>query len=87
MQDREALHLGNESEEMEICDAEILDELTTSRGELKVRTTYSGEDKRIQVRMRINFVPQQLYFQSYGHCHCDIPLKVLNLCPQPRMLQ
>ncbi|XP_060205631.1 boron transporter 4-like [Lycium barbarum] len=33
----------------EICDAEILDELTTSRGELKVRTVSFSEDKRPQV--------------------------------------
>ncbi|GMH15936.1 hypothetical protein Nepgr_017777 [Nepenthes gracilis] len=30
---------------VEMCDAEILDELTTSRGELKVRTTSAHEDK------------------------------------------
>ncbi|XP_055828619.1 boron transporter 4-like [Solanum dulcamara] len=34
--------------EIEICDAEILDELTTSRGEMKVRTVNSSEDKRPQ---------------------------------------
>ncbi|XP_009592837.1 boron transporter 4-like [Nicotiana tabacum] len=39
-----------EEAEIEISDAEILDELTTSRGELKVRTASSGEaDKRPQV--------------------------------------
>ncbi|KAL8105008.1 hypothetical protein AgCh_028970 [Apium graveolens] len=44
--DRETLHLGNKNEEMGIFDAEILDELTTSRGELKVRTTHSGSSWR-----------------------------------------
>jgi hypothetical protein len=32
-----------------MCDAEILDELTTSRGELKVRTVSFSEEKRGQV--------------------------------------
>ncbi|KAM3380279.1 boron transporter 4 [Capsicum galapagoense] len=35
--------------EIEICDAEILDELTTSRGEFKIRTVSFSEDKRPQV--------------------------------------
>ncbi|XP_070027475.1 boron transporter 4-like isoform X2 [Nicotiana sylvestris] len=40
-----------EEAEIEISDAEILDELTTSRGELKVRTASSSEaDKRPQIR-------------------------------------
>lgn len=33
-----------------MCDAEILDELTTSRGELKVRNVSSSEEKSGQVR-------------------------------------
>ncbi|GAB4842044.1 Boron transporter 4 [Ancistrocladus abbreviatus] len=33
----------------EMCDAEILDELTTSRGELKVRTTSFREEKNLQI--------------------------------------
>ncbi|KAM5578880.1 boron transporter 4-like [Rosa sericea] len=37
-----------EEGEMEMCDAEILDELTTSRGELKIRASFS-EDKRGQI--------------------------------------
>ncbi|KAK9923236.1 hypothetical protein M0R45_031666 [Rubus argutus] len=37
---------------VEQCDAEILDELTTSRGELKVRASFS-EDKRGQVHPQI----------------------------------
>lgn len=32
-----------------ICDAEILDELTTSRGELKVRNPSFKEERRTQV--------------------------------------
>ncbi|CAN4086769.1 unnamed protein product [Withania somnifera] len=35
--------------EIEICDAEILDELTTSRGEFKIRTVSFSEDKRPQI--------------------------------------
>ncbi|XP_059290995.1 boron transporter 4-like [Lycium ferocissimum] len=40
---------GTDEGKTEICDAEILDELTTSRGELKVRTVSFSEDKRPQV--------------------------------------
>lgn len=38
-----------EENEVEMCDGEILDELTTNRGELKVRTMSFNEDKRSQV--------------------------------------
>uniref|UniRef100_A0A6N2MU81 Bicarbonate transporter-like transmembrane domain-containing protein n=1 Tax=Salix viminalis TaxID=40686 RepID=A0A6N2MU81_SALVM len=47
--EREAHALGNEEGEVEMCDAEILDELTTSRGELKVRTVSFNEEKTTQV--------------------------------------
>ncbi|KAB1218642.1 Boron transporter 4 [Morella rubra] len=48
--EREAAHLGNGGGGgVEICDAEILDELTTSRGELKVRNVSFSEEKRVQV--------------------------------------
>ncbi|KAJ8535967.1 hypothetical protein K7X08_034368 [Anisodus acutangulus] len=40
---------GTEEGKIEICDAEILDELTTSRGELKVRTVSFSDNKRPQV--------------------------------------
>ena len=40
---------GNDEGDVSICDAEILDELTTSRGELKVRNLSFKEDKRTQV--------------------------------------
>ncbi|KAJ6415889.1 hypothetical protein OIU84_004638 [Salix udensis] len=46
--EREAHALGNEEGEVEMCDAEILDELTTSRGELKVRTVSFNEEKTTQ---------------------------------------
>nr|GEW36622.1 hypothetical protein [Tanacetum cinerariifolium] len=39
---------GNDEGEVSICDAEILYELTTSRGELKVRNLSFNEDKRTQ---------------------------------------
>ncbi|KAK9266282.1 hypothetical protein L1049_001803 [Liquidambar formosana] len=45
----ETLHVGNEEGGVELCDAEILDELTTSRGELKLRSVSFSEDKRVQV--------------------------------------
>lgn len=45
--ERQAPVLGNEEGEM--CDAEILDELTTSRGELKVRTVSFREENATQV--------------------------------------
>ncbi|MCD7450818.1 hypothetical protein HAX54_008561 [Datura stramonium] len=41
--------LPRTEDEIEICDAEILDELTTSRGEFKVRTRTFSEDKCPQV--------------------------------------
>ncbi|KAL8117303.1 boron transporter 4 isoform X1 [Apium graveolens] len=47
-QDKE-MQSGNVNEEVEVCDAEILDELTTNRGEIKVRTGSSNEEKHIQV--------------------------------------
>ncbi|XP_034896230.1 boron transporter 4-like [Populus alba] len=45
--ERQAPVLGNEEGEM--CDAEILDELTTSRGELKFRTVSFREENATQV--------------------------------------
>ncbi|CAK9164830.1 unnamed protein product [Ilex paraguariensis] len=47
--DDEPLHPGSEEGQPEICDAEILDELTTSRGELKLRTVSFREEKGLQV--------------------------------------
>ncbi|KAL9368641.1 hypothetical protein Peur_039840 [Populus x canadensis] len=47
--EREAPVLGNEEGKVEMCDAEILDELTTSRGELKVRTVSFREENTTQV--------------------------------------
>ncbi|OMO54251.1 Bicarbonate transporter, eukaryotic [Corchorus capsularis] len=41
-------HVGNE-DEVEVLDAELLDELTTSRGELKVRTVSFSEERKGQV--------------------------------------
>ncbi|GJU72326.1 boron transporter 4-like protein [Tanacetum coccineum] len=42
----------NDEGDVSICDAEILDELTTSRGELKVRNLSFKEDKRTQLMRR-----------------------------------
>ncbi|KAF2323276.1 hypothetical protein GH714_034427 [Hevea brasiliensis] len=47
--EKEAAGLGNEEGEVEVCDAEMLDELTTNRGEFKVRTVSFHEDNRGQV--------------------------------------
>lgn len=52
--EREAQHLGNVEGGVEMCDAEILDELTTSRGELKVRNASFNEEKRGQVYTQVN---------------------------------
>lgn len=35
-------------------DGEILDEMTTSRGELKLRTSFSSEDRLSHVRLSVN---------------------------------
>lgn len=50
-QERDAPHIGNGDRGVEMCDAEILDELTTRRGELKVRTVSFNEEKHGQVNM------------------------------------
>lgn len=47
--ERETPRLGNEEDGVEMFDAELLDELTTSRGELKVRTVSFSEDRKGQV--------------------------------------
>lgn len=45
-----------EGNEVEMCDGEILDELTTNRGELKVRTMSFNEDKHSQVLLFLIYV-------------------------------
>ncbi|XP_043817543.1 boron transporter 4 isoform X2 [Manihot esculenta] len=47
--EKEAAGVRNEEGKVEVCDAEMLDELTTSRGEFKVRTVSFHEDNRGQV--------------------------------------
>ncbi|EEF44729.1 Boron transporter, putative [Ricinus communis] len=47
--EKEGGGLGNEEGKVEVCDAEMLDELTTSRGEFKVRTVSFHEENRGQV--------------------------------------
>ncbi|XP_031282268.1 boron transporter 4-like [Pistacia vera] len=47
--EKERSHPETEEGEVELCDAEILDELTTSRGELKVRSVSFNEDRQSQV--------------------------------------
>lgn len=49
-QEMEAPEDGREESDDEFYDAEILDELTTHRGELKLRTVGFKEDRYYQVR-------------------------------------
>ncbi|KAI3463374.1 hypothetical protein Pfo_020037 [Paulownia fortunei] len=55
IREMEVPYLGNIEGEVEICDAEILDELTTNRGELKVRTVSFSEDRLPQIKLKIIF--------------------------------
>lgn len=67
----EPTHSGNEENVVELSDTEILDELTTSRGELKLRSSISfKEDKRSQVHP--DGVSQEDWHTSYSRtkeCH------------------
>ncbi|KAA8540457.1 hypothetical protein F0562_024624 [Nyssa sinensis] len=47
--ENETPHFGSVEDEVQICDAEILDELTTRRGELKLRNLSFTEDRHGQV--------------------------------------
>lgn len=49
-QENEPARLGSDGGGVDICDAEILDELTTSRGEFKVRGVSFSEERRGLVR-------------------------------------
>ncbi|KDP37147.1 hypothetical protein JCGZ_06203 [Jatropha curcas] len=49
LRENEATGLGNEEGKVQVCDAEMLDELTTSRGEFKVRTVSFHEENRSQI--------------------------------------
>lgn len=49
LQEGDTSYSGSEDSRDEVCDAEILDELTTSRGELKLRTVSFNEDRSLQV--------------------------------------
>ena len=46
----ESTHSGKAEDGMDLSDGEILDELTTSRGEVKRRTLSFGEEKHAQER-------------------------------------
>ncbi|KAJ8755754.1 hypothetical protein K2173_024298 [Erythroxylum novogranatense] len=48
-EEREASSIGNEEGNAEVTDAETLDELTTSRGELKIRTVSFTDDSHGQI--------------------------------------
>ncbi|KAK1434076.1 hypothetical protein QVD17_10994 [Tagetes erecta] len=47
-QEVDSTHSASNDGDVSICDAEILDELTTSRGELKLRNLSFKEDRRTQ---------------------------------------
>lgn len=54
-QEKEKSHPGTEEGKVEFSDAEMLDELTTSRGELKVRNVSFNEDRQSQVKIKFVF--------------------------------
>lgn len=49
VQGKDSTHIVEGGDEVEMCDAEILDVLTTNRGELKIRTRSFNEDGHGQV--------------------------------------
>ncbi|KGN58135.1 boron transporter 4 [Cucumis sativus] len=49
LKEKNSTHIVDSEDEVKICDAEILDELTTHRGELKVRTKSFNEDRHNQI--------------------------------------
>ncbi|XP_022153670.1 boron transporter 4 [Momordica charantia] len=49
LKEKDTIQIDNDEDEVEICDAEILDELTTNRGELKVRSISLSDDRHGQV--------------------------------------
>lgn len=50
-QDKEPNQSEDKGREVERCDAEILDELTTSRGELKLRSVSFSDNVLAQARL------------------------------------
>lgn len=57
---------GNGEVEEEIGDADILDQLTTNRGEVKVRTVSFNEDRNFQVRtIIIHLLPGFFPFDEF----------------------
>ena len=50
-QDKEPNQSEDKGIEVEMCDAEILDELTTSRGELKLRSVSFSDNVLAQARL------------------------------------
>ncbi|GFY99798.1 HCO3- transporter family [Actinidia rufa] len=46
--------MGNENNEFDTCDSEILDQLTTSRGELKLRSVSFSEERISQVHPEVD---------------------------------
>lgn len=54
MQDKELPDSDNEESLEEFYDAEILDEMTTHRGEVKLRTLNCSEDRFFQVTFQQN---------------------------------
>lgn len=65
-----------------MCDAEILDELTTSRGEFKIRTISFNEDRRGQVNSLAFSHPFHVVLRKYSsdESHIPLPLWFPQLC-------
>lgn len=55
-----------EGSNVQVCDAEILDELTTSRGEIKIRNLSFNEERRPQARKLLLFYLAFLLFSILG---------------------
>nr|KAJ0214156.1 hypothetical protein LSAT_V11C400198380 [Lactuca sativa] len=63
---------GSNEGDVAICDAEILDQMTTNRGELKVRNLSFREDRRTQVITTLTFLffLPFLSFNLIHHANC-----------------
>lgn len=62
MHEMEQTHSGNGENVVKLSDAKILDELTTNRGELKLRSyTSFNEDKRSQASLSQHLCPYLIF--------------------------
>ena len=66
MQEREPPDVGSDGGADDFYDAEILDEMTTNRGELKLRTSSLKEERFHQARNTYLLCPEAFFFfQKY----------------------